>query len=79
MHAGLGVQAGFGQPETFNGLAADDVRVDDFFDIGLSDVSIPNGIGIDDEVWAVLALIETAGLVGAHFALESAFRQFLFE
>lgn len=79
VHAGLSVQAGVGQHETFNRFAAEDVRVDDFVNIGLGDMSVPNGIGVDDEVGAVLALIETSGLVSAHFAFEATLRQFLFE
>jgi hypothetical protein len=55
------------------------VGVNDFVDVSLGDVSVPNGLGIDNEVRAVFALIETARLVGAHFAFEAAFREFLFE
>jgi hypothetical protein len=55
------------------------VGFDDLVDVSLGDVSIPHGLGIDDEVRAVLALIETAGLVGSYFAFESALCQFLLE
>src|SRR5258708_18648033 len=60
-------------------LAADDVRVDDFIDISFGDVAIPDSVGIDDKIRAVLALIEATGLIGPHFAFEAAFRQFLLE
>jgi hypothetical protein len=73
------IQAAIGQHQALNWLAADDVRLDDFIDVSLGDVSVPYGIGIDYEIRAVFALIETARLVGAHFALEAAFRQFLLE
>jgi hypothetical protein len=74
-----GVQAFIGQSKALDWSAADDVGLDDLVDIGLGDVSIPHGLGIDDEVRAVLALIETAGLVGSHFAFEAAFCQLLLE
>lgn len=54
------VEAGVGQHQAADGLAADDVRFDDFVDVGLGDVTVPHGIGIDDEVGAVFALVETA-------------------
>jgi hypothetical protein len=73
------VQAIVGQHQALDRLTADDVGVNDFIDVGLSNASIPNRIGIDYEVWAVFALIETARLVGPYFAFEAAFREFLFE
>ena len=79
MFARGSIQAAIGHHQALNWLAADDVRLDDFIDVGLGDVCIPYGIGIDHEIRAVFALIETARLVGAHFAFEAAFRQFLLE
>ena len=79
MFARGGIQAAIGHHQALNWLAADDVRVNDFIDVGLSDESVPYGFGIDHEIRAVFALIETARLVGAHFAFETAFRQFLLE
>jgi hypothetical protein len=79
MLAPASVQAIVGQHQALDRLTADDVGVDDFIDVGLRNVSIPNGIGIDNEVWAMFALIETARLVGPYFAFEAAFREFLFE
>ena len=73
------VQAIVGQHQALDRFTADDVGVDDFIDVGLDKVSIPNGIGIDNEVWAVFALIETARLVDPYFAFEAPFREFLFE
>jgi hypothetical protein len=60
-------------------MAAEDVRFDDFVDIGFGDVPVPHSFGIDDEVGAVFALIETARLVRSYFALQAAFREFLLE
>ena len=73
------IEAAVGQHQALDWLATDYVGFDDFLDIGLGDVSIPNGLGIDDNSRAVLALIETAGLVGSYSAFETAFRKFLFE
>ncbi len=79
MLARLRIQAGVDEHQAPDRLASDDMRLNDFVDVGLRDMSIPNCVGIDDEVRAMFALIETARLVGAYFALEAAFRQFLFE
>jgi len=73
------VEAFVGEPQAVDWFAADDVRLDDFFDVGLGDVSIPDGFGIDHKIRAVLALVETAGLVGPYFPLKAAFGQFLLE
>ncbi len=77
--AGGGVQAGVGEAESFYRVAAEHVRFDDLVDVGFGDVSVPNSVGVDDEVGAVFALVEASGLVGADFALQSALGQFLFE
>jgi len=74
-----GVQTAIGQLRARDGFAANDVRLDDLIDIGLGDVPVPDGIRIDDQIRAVLALIETTRLVGPYLAFEAAFRQFLFE
>jgi hypothetical protein len=73
------VQAAVGQHKALDRFAADDVRFDDFVDVGLGDVSIPHGIWIDHEVRAVLTLVETARLVGPNFTFEAPFGQLLLE
>jgi len=77
MFTGGGIQAGVGQHQALDGFAADYVGFDDFIDIGFGDVSVPDRIGINHDVRAVLALVETASLVGPYPALEAAFRQLL--
>ena len=79
MFARCCIQAIVREHQALDWLAADDVRFDDLVDVGLGDVSIPDGVGIDHEIWAMLALIEAAGLVGSHFAFEAAFGQLLLE
>jgi len=74
-----GVETVVGEHQALDRLAADDVRFDDFIDIGFGNVPVPHSVGIDDQVRAVLALIETARLVCPYFALQAAFREFLFE
>jgi hypothetical protein len=73
------IQAGIGQQQALDRFATDDVGLNDFINVSFGDVSIPDGFGIDHEIRAVLALIETACLVGPNFALETAFRQLLLE
>ena len=53
--------------------------IDDFVDVGFGHVAIPDGFRVDHEIGAVLALIETALLVGPDPAFETALGQFLFE
>jgi hypothetical protein len=74
-----GIQAGVGHHQARDGFAADDVGFDDFIDVSFGDVSIPDRIGIDHEVRAVLALVETASLIGPHPALEAALGKLLLE
>lgn len=77
--AGRSVQAGVGQAKAFYRPAAKDVRLDDFLDVGFGDVSVPDGVGVDDDVGAVLALVEASRLIGADFAFQAALGQSLFE
>ena len=84
MFAGCGVQAGIRQAKALDGLAAEDVRLDNLLDIGFGDVTVPDGVGVDHDGGAVLALIEAAGLIGPHTnscpgPLEPALGEFLFE
>ena len=79
MFAGWRVQAGICQAEPLDGFAAENVGLNNLFDVGLGDVSIPNCVGVDDDIWTVFALIEAARLVGAHFTLQSALGKFLLE
>jgi hypothetical protein len=60
-------------------LAIDDVGLDDFVDIGRGYAAVPDGVGIDDNRRAMLALIEASRHVGAHALLQSAQGQLLFE
>jgi hypothetical protein len=73
------IQAGVRQPKALDRFAADDVGFNDFIDIGFGDKSVPDGIGINHQIRAVLTLVETASLIGTHFAFKAAFRQFLLE
>jgi hypothetical protein len=63
MRAGLGVEAFVGEAEALDGAAADEVLVDDFGSVFEGDVAVPDGLRVDDDGVAVLALIEAAGLV----------------
>ena len=68
-----------GQHQALDWIASYYVRRDDFVDIGFGDVSIPDCFGVNHDVRAMFALIETAGLVRSHFAFEAALRKFLLE
>ena len=73
------IQAFFRKHQARDRFPANDVGFDDFVDVSLGYVSVPDGVGIDHEIRAVLTLVETARLVGPHFTLEAAFSQLLFE
>ena len=79
MLAGVRIEAGLGQTQALEGPAFDDMRLDDFCNVGLGNVAIPDRIGIDDDVRSVLALIETPGLVSAHSPFQTSFGKLLFE
>ena len=42
-------------------------------------MSIPNPVGVYDKIGTVLALVETARLIGANFVLQATLGQFLLE
>lgn len=71
--AGFGVEAGVGDAETFDGAAGDEVLGDDFVGVFRFDPAIPDGIGVDDDCGAVLALVEAAGFVDADAASQAGF------
>jgi hypothetical protein len=71
MGAGLGVDAFVGEAEALDGTAGDEVLVDDFGGVFQADVAVPDGLRIDDNGMAMLALIEAAGLVDADAGAEA--------
>jgi hypothetical protein len=73
------IQAFIREHQARDGFPANDVGFDNFVDVSLGDVSVPDSVGIDHEIRAVLTLVETARLIGPHFTLEAAFGQLLFE
>ena len=79
MLAGFGVEAGFGEAEAFDWLPSEDVGFDDLVYVSLGDVAVPDCVGVDDDVRAVLALVEAAGLVGTDSAFQASLGQFLLE
>jgi hypothetical protein len=77
--AGGGVEARLGDAEALDGAAAEDVFADDLLGVLGLDVAVPDGLGVDDDDGAVLALVEAAGLVGADAALEAGLLQELLQ
>ena len=55
------------------------MRLDNFIYIGESDSAIPDRIGIDDQIRAMLALVQAARLISPNSPLESTRCQLLFE
>jgi hypothetical protein len=65
MWAGLSVDAFVGQTKPLHRAAAYEVLVDDLGGVFRPDVAVPDGLRVDDNSGAMLALIQAAGLVNA--------------
>lgn len=76
MLATRGVEALVGDHQSLDRLIADDVRVNDLVNIGRGNVAVPDGFRINDNRWAVLALVKTPGFVSADGAFDSALCEF---
>ena len=75
MRAGLDVQTRIRNQQALDRLVADDVRFDDGIHIGFSNAAVPNSIGIDHDIGAVLTLIKAARLIRADLTFQSALGQ----
>jgi hypothetical protein len=75
----IGVEAGFGKAEALDGAIVEDVFGDDLVYVLELDESVPDGLGVDDDHGAVLALIEATGLIGSDGVLEAALLEGFFE
>jgi hypothetical protein len=67
----LGVEAGPGEAQPLHGAAMDEMLGNNFIDVFELDEAVPDGLGINHNRRAVLALIEAAGLIGADEMLEA--------
>ena len=73
MWALLSVEAGVGKAETLDGAAMEKMFGDDLVDVADVYEAVPDGLGIDHDDGAVLALIEATGLVGSNVVPEAGF------
>jgi hypothetical protein len=71
MGAALGVEAGVGEYQPLDGTAVEEMLVDDLLHVFDMDEAVPDGVGVDDDDGAVLALVETAKLIRADLSLEA--------
>jgi len=60
------VQAFVSDPKALDRVVSHNVGFDDFLYIRESDIAVPDCFGIDHDRGAVLALVETAGFIGAN-------------
>jgi hypothetical protein len=79
MLAGRRVQACILEPESLDWPPVKNVGLDNFVNIRQLDSSVPNGLRINNNIGAVLALVEAPGLVGANSSLQAQFCQFVLE
>lgn len=73
------INARIGQCQSLNRLPANDVRFDDFVNVGRGYAPIPHPVRIDNKIGPMLALVETAGFIGPNFVLQPALGQLLLE
>ncbi|OJV41466.1 MAG: hypothetical protein BGO25_17355 [Acidobacteriales bacterium 59-55] len=71
MRAMLGIEAGSRQAKSLHGTAMQKMLGNDLVHVFQLDEAVPDRLGIDDDHGAMLALVETAGLVGANQVLEA--------
>src|SRR4051812_1354377 len=64
------IQTSIGYHQPAHGLPTDDVRLYDLIEVFFANPAVPNRFGINHHVRSMLALIEAAGLVRAHPALQ---------
>ena len=79
MFTDRGIQALVLQPESFHRTSSHDVGFNDLVNITQRDSSVPDCLRIDHDIGPMLALIETARVIGAHSALQSALGELLLE
>jgi hypothetical protein len=74
------VQDGVRDDQALDGLAAENVGVDNFIDVRGADATVPDGVRIHDDGGTELALFEAPRFIGAHsVAGNSALGQLRFE
>lgn len=68
-----------GHEKTFDDFAFQDVTFDDLCNIGFSSHPVPDALRINHDAWSILAMVQTAGLIGAHDAFEADALHFFLE
>ena len=71
VRAMLRIETCAGKSKALHGSAMNQVLGDDFVDVFQVNETIPDGLGIDHNDRAMLALVKTAGLIGADLVLEA--------
>ena len=74
-----GIEAVVGKNKALNWFATDDVGRNNFLDIVVGDVAIPDLVGINDHSRAVLALVEASGLISANVIADTVLAENLLE
>ena len=79
MGALVTVDAGFSQSQPFHWASPNEVLSNDLLNIAGVHVAVPDGLGINNDHRAMLALIQTACLIRPDFVLESGIFYGVFE
>jgi len=71
MWAGCRVDAFVGEAQSRYGFSLHQMHADDFLNVAFPHKSVPDGVGINDDGDAVLALVEATGDIDANRAVQS--------
>jgi hypothetical protein len=71
VRAAVGVDAGVGKAESFDGAAVEEVLLHDLFGVAGFGETVPDGVGIDNEDGTVFALIKASRFVDADLMFEA--------
>ena len=79
VRASLCVQAGVVQAQALNRAAVDEMFLDDLVDVLQLNEAVPDRFRIDNNGGAVLALVQTPGLIGTNLVLQPGLLQSILE
>ena len=71
MRTVVGIDAGAGKAEAFDGAAVEEVLLHDLFGVAGFGETVPDGVGIDNEDGTVFALIKASRFVDADLMFEA--------
>lgn len=71
MRTGFGVHALVSESQTLDRTSADQVLLDDLRCVRRLHVAVPDAFRVDNDSWAVFALVKASGFINAHLRAET--------